>query len=31
LRLIERGRERVRATAGVDLALEVKMWGVYDA
>ena len=30
LRLIERGREKVKATAGVDLALEVKMWGVYD-
>lgn len=27
LRLIERGRERVRITAGVRLALEVKLWG----
>lgn len=31
LRLIERGRERVRVMAGIDLSLEVKLWGSYDA
>lgn len=31
LRLIDRARETVRASAGVDLALEVKLWGVFDA
>jgi len=31
MRLIERGRDRVRATAGVCLALEVKLWGAFDA
>lgn len=31
LRLIERGRERVRVMAGIDLALEVKLWGSFDA
>jgi UDP-N-acetylmuramate dehydrogenase len=31
LRLIERGRERVRATSGIDLDLEVKLWGAFDA
>ncbi len=31
LRLIERARERVRIVAGVDLVLEVKLWGVFDA
>lgn len=31
LRLIERGRKAVRAAAGVELALEVKLWGVFDA
>ncbi|MGE5699147.1 MAG: UDP-N-acetylmuramate dehydrogenase [Deltaproteobacteria bacterium] len=31
IRLIERGRERVRVMAGIDLALEVKLWGAFDA
>ena len=31
LRLIERGRERVRVMSGIDLSLEVKLWGVFDA
>lgn len=31
LRLIERGRERVRVMSGIDLSLEVKLWGVADA
>ncbi len=31
LRLIEQARERVRASAGLDLSLEVKLWGVFDA
>jgi len=31
IRLIERGRERVRVMAGMDLALEVKLWGAFDA
>jgi len=31
LRLIERGRKAVRVTADVELALEVKLWGVFDA
>jgi len=31
LRLIERGREQVRGMAGIDLALEVKLWGAFDA
>jgi UDP-N-acetylmuramate dehydrogenase len=31
LRLIERGRERVRVMSGIDLALEVKLWGNIDA
>lgn len=31
LRLIERGRERVRVMAGIDLGLEVKLWGVANA
>jgi UDP-N-acetylmuramate dehydrogenase len=31
MRLIERGRERVRVMAGIDLSLEVKLWGSYDA
>ncbi len=31
LRLIERGRERVRVMSGIDLTLEVKLWGDFDA
>ncbi|MBI5577015.1 MAG: UDP-N-acetylmuramate dehydrogenase [Deltaproteobacteria bacterium] len=31
MRLIDRARQTVRATAGVELALEVKLWGVFDA
>jgi UDP-N-acetylenolpyruvoylglucosamine reductase len=31
LRLIMRGREQVRVMAGIDLALEVKLWGTFDA
>ena len=31
LRLIARGRERVRVLAGIELSLEVKLWGVADA
>ena len=31
LRLIARAREGVRSMAGLELALEVKMWGVFDA
>jgi UDP-N-acetylmuramate dehydrogenase len=31
LRLIERGRERVRVMSGIDLSLEVKLWGAFDA
>lgn len=30
LRLIDRGRERVRVMSGIDLSLEVKLWGVAD-
>jgi UDP-N-acetylmuramate dehydrogenase len=31
LQLIERGRDRVRVMAGIDLALEVKLWGDFHA
>lgn len=31
LRLIERGRERVRVMSGIELSLEVKLWGSFDA
>lgn len=31
VRLIRRGREKVRELADVELALEVKMWGAFDA
>jgi UDP-N-acetylmuramate dehydrogenase len=31
LRLIDRARVSVRASAGVELGLEVKLWGVFDA
>jgi UDP-N-acetylmuramate dehydrogenase len=31
IRLIERGRERVRVMSGIDLSLEVKLWGTFDA
>lgn len=31
LRLIDRGRERVRVMSGIDLSLEVKLWGIFDA